>query len=294
MSILAFHGCTDAPTVDVKLKNGPVLFDDITYTEASAYLTVPAANYILEVTSGNNNSAVLVSYEANVSAIGGSAITVFASGFLTPSANQNGESFGLWVALANGTTFPLPVVCNTCTAPAGQSTSNITATSAKVTWNNANCTQRFRLQYRALGSSIWITRFTSNSSFTLKNLSPSTTYQYRLRSVCSTDGSYISNWSATGTFTTLSQGAPNRMEEMEITEMELFPNPAQSILNIAIQTTFENNAIEIYNALGQVVYTQLNIVDRVTSVNLNNLPNGLYIVRYTDQNGRVNRSFIKN
>jgi hypothetical protein len=294
VSILAFHGCTDAPTVDVKLKNGAVLFDDLEYTEASSYLTVPASNYILEVTPGNNNSSVLVSYEANVSSIGGSAITVFASGFLTPTANQNGAAFGLWVALADGTTFPLPVVCNTCSEPAGQSTSNITATTAKVNWNNPNCTQRFRLQYRVVGSTNWITRFTSNTTFTLKNLTPSTNYQYRLRSVCSSNGTYVSNWTSIGTFTTTSQGATNRFEEMEVTEMQLFPNPAQSVLNIAVQSTFENNSVEIYNAIGQVVYTQLNISDRTVSVDINSLPKGLYIVRYTDNNGIVNRNFIKN
>ncbi|HEX2616991.1 MAG TPA: T9SS type A sorting domain-containing protein, partial [Flavobacteriales bacterium] len=32
----------------------------------------------------------------------GAAITVFASGFLTPANNSNGPAFGLWVALASG------------------------------------------------------------------------------------------------------------------------------------------------------------------------------------------------
>ena len=56
----------------------------------------------------------------------------------------------------------------------------------------------------------------------------------------------------------------------------------------------QNNSVEIYNAIGQVVYTQLNISDRTVSVDINSLPKGLYIVRYTDNNGIVNRNFIKN
>jgi hypothetical protein len=294
VSILAFHGCTDAPTVDVKLKNGPVLFDDLSYTEASDYLTVPASNYILEVTPGNNNSAVLVSYEANVSAIAGSAITVFASGFLTPADNQNGEAFGLWVALADGTTFPLPVVCATCNAPAGQNTTDITPTAATVNWNTADCTERYRLQYRVAGTTTWITRFTSNDNFKIKNLVPGTTYQYRLRSVCSSNGTFISPWSSTGTFTTPNNGASNRLDEVENASIELFPNPAQSQLNIAINATYENNAVEIFNAVGQIVYTRTNISDNLVSLNVNGWPNGMYIVRYSDNNGTINRSFIKN
>src|SRR5690606_29334051 len=50
-------------------------------------------------------------YAAPLQSLGlnGSAITVVASGFLNPAANQNGEAFGLWVALADGgDLIPLP------------------------------------------------------------------------------------------------------------------------------------------------------------------------------------------
>ena len=44
------------------------------------------------------------SYEADLQSLGlaDAAITVVASGFLDTPANQNGEAFGLWVALPSG------------------------------------------------------------------------------------------------------------------------------------------------------------------------------------------------
>jgi hypothetical protein len=109
VKINVIHGSTDAPTVDVKLAGSSVLFDDLTYSSATSYLDVPAATYFLEVTPGNDNNTVVAAYTANLSALSGQAITVFASGFLNPASNQNGEPFGLFACLANGTVIALPL-----------------------------------------------------------------------------------------------------------------------------------------------------------------------------------------
>jgi hypothetical protein len=69
---------------------------------------VPPASYTLQLTPGNNNSAVLASYVADVSGLTGGAGIILASGFLTPLTNQNGQSFGLLLVLPDGTAFLLP------------------------------------------------------------------------------------------------------------------------------------------------------------------------------------------
>jgi hypothetical protein len=103
------HGSTDAITVDVQVSGGPILVDDAAYTDITPYLSVPAASYILEITPGNNNSVIVATYVADLTALAGGSAVIFASGFLDPAANQNGPSFGIWATLTDGTTFPLPV-----------------------------------------------------------------------------------------------------------------------------------------------------------------------------------------
>ena len=112
-SVLVHHGSTDAPTVDVRETSVPagIIVDDISYTEFQGYLDLATQDYTLDVELGDN-SAVVESYEAPLQTLGltDSAITVVASGFLDPAINQNGEAFGLWVALpAGGALVPLPV-----------------------------------------------------------------------------------------------------------------------------------------------------------------------------------------
>jgi hypothetical protein len=100
-----FHGATDAPTVDV-LANGGPLVDNATFNDLTNYISVPPANYDLDVTPGSDNNTVVASFIAPLSGLANQTAVVFASGFLTPSANQGGEAFGLFAALVDGTVVP--------------------------------------------------------------------------------------------------------------------------------------------------------------------------------------------
>jgi len=114
-----FHGATDAPTVDV-LANGGPLVDNATFNDLTNYISVPPANYNLAVTPGSDNNTIVASFNAPLSGLANQTAVVFASGFLTPSANQNGEAFGLFAALVDGTVVPFS---NTTSALAKSSTS---------------------------------------------------------------------------------------------------------------------------------------------------------------------------
>jgi len=109
----AIHGATDAPTVDVKANGAITLVENAKYADQTAYLSVPAGSYTLAVQNAAG-TATIVSYTADVTTLAGKSAVVLASGFLTPSANNNGAGFGLYVALADGGPFiELPTITNT-------------------------------------------------------------------------------------------------------------------------------------------------------------------------------------
>jgi hypothetical protein len=110
VNILAFHGATDAPTVDIFAQRrwwNRRLVDNLSYGSYSHYNWLLPKKYTLGVTPGGDNSTVVAAYEADLSGLGGGAAVVFASGFLNPAANQNGPAFGLFVALPDGNVIAL-------------------------------------------------------------------------------------------------------------------------------------------------------------------------------------------
>ena len=73
IKLLAFHGATDAPTVDVLVRGkhgSQVLFDNLAYGDFSQYVTVEDEKYILDVTPGADNSTVVASFDADLRTLG--------------------------------------------------------------------------------------------------------------------------------------------------------------------------------------------------------------------------------
>ena len=112
--VLVYHGSTDAPTVDVAETGvgAGTIVDDIAYNGFQGYLELGTADYELTVQDMSGSTDV-ASFGAPLAGLGldDAAITVLASGFLDPTMNSNGPSFGLWVSLGTaGELVPLPAV----------------------------------------------------------------------------------------------------------------------------------------------------------------------------------------
>jgi hypothetical protein len=111
--VLVFHGATDAPAVDIveTAMNAGTLVDDLPYAVFAGYLDLAVNDYQVDIRpAGQPTTVASFGVPLQTLNLGGEALVVVASGFLSPSDNSNGPAFGLWVALpAGGNLIPLPV-----------------------------------------------------------------------------------------------------------------------------------------------------------------------------------------
>jgi len=103
------HGSTDAPTVDIVARNVATLVDNAPYPAITDYLSVPPADYTIDV-KDETGTVVVATFVAPLSGLADGAAFVFASGFLSPATNQDGAPFGIFAALPDGTVLELPAL----------------------------------------------------------------------------------------------------------------------------------------------------------------------------------------
>lgn len=108
VDLKVFHGVTDVGAVDIYAGTDK-LFSNVGYGGSTQYATVPPSTYTVGVAP--TGGSAIATFSADLSKLGGAAVTVIASGFLDPSKNNDGEPFGLFAVTKDGGPFiPLPAV----------------------------------------------------------------------------------------------------------------------------------------------------------------------------------------
>lgn len=92
----AVHVSPDAPTVDITVEAGPVLFDGVPFKTAGSG-TVAPGDYTVQIRPDTETNDGQVVYDADVSLAGGTVYTAFASGYLSPADEPAEEAFELTV-----------------------------------------------------------------------------------------------------------------------------------------------------------------------------------------------------
>jgi hypothetical protein len=72
----------------------------------------------------------------------------------------------------------------------------------------------------------------------------------------------------------------------------LYPNPAQSVLNISSKESIEVQSISVYNTLGQLVLVIPN-AEKVSKIDVSSLTSGNYFIKINSDKGTSNTRFVK-
>ena len=174
-----------------------------------------------------------------------------------------------------------------CTTPVNSAVSIINSTSVIVSWTALCSSNSFLVIYKKVGTTQWSQVSTSLTTVTLNNLMPSTTYEYKIKAVC-TGGA--SAYSSLLNFTT-----PLIKQESNsagIFQMEVFPNPTSGVFNVVLNTHSLNFSLEVTNLLGQKIW--INESNNATvQIDLGNqIASGIYLLIYKDEERSETRRLI--
>ena len=116
---MAFHGVTDAPTVDVEIV-GVGTVSNLSYGSTSA-APVTFASGVARIININVGSSTVASFNlSQTQARDQVGSIIFASGFLNRANNQNGPAFGLYIVYPTGEVEPLSLSSGINRGPIGE------------------------------------------------------------------------------------------------------------------------------------------------------------------------------
>ena len=175
-----------------------------------------------------------------------------------------------------------------CDAPSAVAASNVTGTSALITWTPASASDdSWQVTVGDQTATVNQTTYALLGGYAINNLTPNTTYTVSVATVCA-DGNTSS--AATTQFTTAQVGIDN--VEFGNSNFELYPNPATSEVTISVNNLeIQNSKFEIVSLSGQVV-DQFEIHNSQFTIDLTSLPAGAYFVRLTSEDSTAVRKLI--
>ena len=202
------------------------------------------------------------------------------------------------VCLGQGSGYSLSKLFTTdggpvfCAKPYGLTTNNITNANADISWTNMITADSFLIRYSVNGSTNYTWKKIVGTSFgtNINGLAPLTTYQWQVRSLCS---SAPSPYSLPVTF-----GTPPKLAHPvnQYFSPEIFPNPAFDFFSIRFTGSYEGNAqIKIVDLSGRIlsqnnypVYIGINEL----GIDATFLSAGIYFVELRDEEIEFKKQLI--
>jgi len=183
-----------------------------------------------------------------------------------------------------------------CLQPDSIWVTNVTATTVKLNWNPELAAVAYQIRGSRIGSAsqqqLLVTG--GNSSFkTINGLMPGMAYQWKMRSICSTNGSARSTFTRTDTFTmgTLRLADINRSES---TGVVIYPNPMddQTVVSFAATDETENSSVVLTDINGRTVRRYESLQGNRLVIERADLASGLYFIEIKMEDRVVRQKLI--
>jgi hypothetical protein len=138
-----------------------------------------------------------------------------------------------------------------CSIPSSFSTSSVNDQSQLISWNAVENADYYIIQYHLKNNTNWIYKSAISNERTITGLLPNSIYEYKVKSYCGIDS--VSSYSTKQAF--CFQCNEYKINNININELVLSPNPAKDFLNVKIDVKNEEIVIyKIFNLFGEIVY----------------------------------------
>jgi len=87
-------------------------------------------------------------------------------------------------------------------------------------------------------------------------------------------------------------GSSRFVKQSEEIDLNIYPNPAKTVLNVQILSEAEKVNIKLYNALGRII-DDFDVEDHNTEIDLSNYANGIYYIGADNGYQTITKKFIK-
>jgi len=176
--------------------------------------------------------------------------------------------------------FAIPFTTTLCPTPVAITANMLTDTSAAISWQTGGVFPGAGFQYIINTSSanpLTSGIPTADSSVNSSSLIPATVYYVHVRDSCGPG--YFSAW-VTDTFTTQPLGIGTVIQPGF--SLTAAPNPATKTVIVYIKGSDHQNAKALLTGITGKTLNSIQVVDSSFEMELENLPSGIYLLRYTD------------
>ena len=202
---------------------------------------------------------------------------------------------------------------STCSAPSGLANTIVGTSTASVTWVATTGATSYTVQYKKSTATTWTSVSTTTAGYNFTGLTASTTYNWQVRTNCSSGSSTFSagpNFTTQATISTSctdayetnnSQSAAKTISvntnvsavigtSTDIDWFKFSNTSTAKNIRVTLSNLLADYDLRLYNSAGTLLYTSANGGNAIEQIKYNNAPVGTYFIRVYGYNGAFNAS----